>query len=102
MLSGRHCSWNVSVPAGPFTVFGPTDAAFERIPDWLKKMIDDKAVLAKVLEYHVLAGEVLFKDIKDEATVKTLSGKSIRFNIYPNNEVVLFLLFVSPPLPLIK
>ena len=75
--------------AGPFTVFGPTDTAFSLIPDWLKKAIEDKRVLAKVLEYHVLPGKVLSKDIKNEATIKTLLGKSIRFNIYPNKVVLL-------------
>ena len=75
--------------AGPFTVFGPTDTAFSLIPDWLKKAIEDKGVLAKVLEYHVLPGKVLSKDIKNEATIKTLLGKSIRFNIYPNKVVLL-------------
>ena len=83
-------------------MFGPTDTAFSSIPDWLKKAIEDKAMLAKVLEYHVLAEEVLSRDIKDEATSETLLGKSIRFNIYPNNNVVLldcFSCLILPPPP---
>jgi len=72
---------------GPFTVFGPTDAAFAAIPAWLKKAVEDKDVLTKVLTYHVLAGKVLSGDIKDEASAATLNGKPIRFNIYPNKAI---------------
>jgi uncharacterized surface protein with fasciclin (FAS1) repeats len=45
---------------GPFTVFAPTDAAFAKIPkDQLDALLADKAALAKVLTYHVVAGKVM-------------------------------------------
>lgn len=52
--------------AGPFTVFAPTNAAFAKLPagtvDTLLKP-ENKATLAKVLTYHVLAGKVLAADV---------------------------------------
>ena len=45
--------------AGPFTVFAPVNAAFAKLPvgtvDYLLKP-ENKATLAKVLTYHVIAG----------------------------------------------
>jgi transforming growth factor-beta-induced protein len=57
---------------GPFTVFAPTDAAFAKLP---KGTLDDllkpanKAKLAAILTYHVIAGEVM------ASTVVTMDGK---------------------------
>merc|ERR1712062_205252 len=44
---------------GPFTIFAPTDAAFEAIPDAVKDALKDKTVLQGVLQYHVVSGKVL-------------------------------------------
>lgn len=60
---------------GPFTVFAPTDSAFEKIPantlnDLLKP--ENKKDLTNILTYHVTPGKVLSKDI-----VK-LNGKEIQ------------------------
>jgi transforming growth factor-beta-induced protein len=57
---------------GPFTVFAPTDEAFAKLPkgtvaDLLKP--ENKAKLASILTYHVLAGEVM------ASTVVTMDGK---------------------------
>jgi len=44
---------------GPFTVFAPTDAAFEKIPlDLLHAVQDDLAVLTTVLTHHVVEGVI--------------------------------------------
>jgi transforming growth factor-beta-induced protein len=58
---------------GPFTVFAPTDEAFAKLPkgtveDLLKP--ENKAKLAAILTYHVIAGEVM------AAKVVTMNGKS--------------------------
>ena len=69
---------------GPFTVFAPTNAAFEMLPagtvDNLLKP-ENKAALQAVLKYHVVSGkwnaESLVKMIKDnngKATITTLAG----------------------------
>ena len=62
---------------GPFTVFAPTDEAFAKIPKaQLDALIADKAKLAKVLTYHVVAGKVMAADVKAGA-VKTVEGSSL-------------------------
>jgi len=59
---------------GPFTVFAPTDEAFSKIPKAdLDALLKDKAKLTAVLTYHVVAGQVMAKDIKP-GKVKTLQG----------------------------
>src|SRR5574342_975743 len=48
---------------GPYTVFAPTDEAFAKIPKAdLDALLKDKAKLAAVLSYHVVAGKVMAKD----------------------------------------
>jgi uncharacterized surface protein with fasciclin (FAS1) repeats len=61
---------------GPFTIFAPTNAAFEKLPkgtveDLLKP--ENKAKLASILTYHVVSGKVMAKDVKAGA-VKTVNG----------------------------
>ncbi len=69
---------------GPFTVFAPTNAAFEKLPagtvDNLLKA-ENKAKLKGVLTYHVVSGNVMAADlqkmIKDgngKAMLKTVNG----------------------------
>jgi len=44
---------------GPFTVFAPVNSAFEKLPAGTIEMLlkpENKAMLTKVLTYHVLAG----------------------------------------------
>lgn len=60
---------------GPFTVFAPTNAAFDKIPaDQLQAILADKDKLTKILTYHVLPGKVLSKNLKKKQTVKTVEG----------------------------
>lgn len=63
--------------AGPFTVFAPTNAAFAKLPagtvDTLLKP-ENKATLAKILTYHVVAGKVSAADLV--ARIKADGGKT--------------------------
>ena len=46
--------------AGPFTVFAPTNAAFAKLPAGTVETLlkaENKATLAKILTYHVVAGK---------------------------------------------
>src|ERR1044072_6889809 len=55
--------------AGPFTVFAPTNAAFEKLPAGTVEMLlkpENKAMLTKVLTYHVVAGRYECKAIRSE------------------------------------
>jgi uncharacterized surface protein with fasciclin (FAS1) repeats len=67
---------------GPFTVFAPTNAAFAALPaGTLQTLLANPKELAKVLEFHVLSGAVLAKDIKNGMKAKTLEGSSLTFKI---------------------
>lgn len=61
---------------GPFTVFAPTNEAFAKLPagtvDSLLKP-ENKAKLAAILTYHVVAGKVMAADVKT-SKVKTVQG----------------------------
>jgi uncharacterized surface protein with fasciclin (FAS1) repeats len=64
---------------GPFTVFAPTDEAFAKLPkgtleDLLKP--ENKAKLASILTYHVVAGKVMAADVKT-MKAKTVNGQSL-------------------------
>jgi uncharacterized surface protein with fasciclin (FAS1) repeats len=63
---------------GPFTVFAPTNAAFEALPaGLLEKLLlpENKEVLVKILTYHVVAAKVMATDVT-EGDVTTLEGSS--------------------------
>jgi uncharacterized surface protein with fasciclin (FAS1) repeats len=63
---------------GPFTVFAPTDAAFDKLPagtveDLLKAENKDK--LVAILTYHVVPGKIMAADIAGKtAMVETVQG----------------------------
>uniref|UniRef100_A0A7S3K1T0 FAS1 domain-containing protein n=1 Tax=Aureoumbra lagunensis TaxID=44058 RepID=A0A7S3K1T0_9STRA len=58
---------------GPFTVFAPTNDAFDALPDGLlDSLLADTAALTDVLLYHVVAGTVLSTDLMDGMVVSTL------------------------------
>ncbi len=84
---------------GPFTVFAPVNAAFTALPagtvDTLLKP-ENKAMLTKVLTYHVVSGSYdsakiakLIKAGKGEATLTTVEGEKLMFAMNgPTNIVV--------------
>lgn len=59
---------------GPFTVFAPTNEAFENLPDGvLDYLLENPTELAGILQYHVVSGSVLSTDLSTGA-VATLNG----------------------------
>ena len=51
--------------AGPFTVFAPTDAAFQKLPlETLHSVQDDPKLLATILTYHVVPGALKLADLQ--------------------------------------
>ena len=66
---------------GPFTVFAPTNAAFDKIPKaTLQAVLADKAKLTSILTYHVVAGKVLSKDIAHMNEAVTVEGSLVKIN----------------------
>ena len=72
---------------GPFTVFAPTNEAFDKLPPGTVNTLlkpENKAQLTKVLTYHVVPGKItaesLITDIRDnggKATLKTTEGETL-------------------------
>ena len=72
---------------GPFTVFAPTNEAFAKLPtgtvDTLLKR-DNRAMLSKILTYHVVSGSLSVADLEKQikagngsAELKTISGGTL-------------------------
>jgi uncharacterized surface protein with fasciclin (FAS1) repeats len=66
---------------GPFTVFAPTNEAFSAATGQGVWPRADKASEVDVLTYHVVAGAIHAKDLKDRETVKTLEGKDLTVRV---------------------
>jgi transforming growth factor-beta-induced protein len=71
---------------GPFTVFAPTDEAFAKLPkgtveDLLKP--ENKAKLASILTYHVVAGEVMASAVvtMDGKEAVTVNGATVKIGV---------------------
>jgi transforming growth factor-beta-induced protein len=63
---------------GPFTVFAPTDEAFEEIPkDQLAALLKDQKRLQEVLTYHVVPDKVLAADVVKLESAETVLGKPV-------------------------
>lgn len=70
--------------AGPFTVFAPVNAAFDKLPAGTVENLlkpENKAILTSVLTYHVVAGRMSSADVakaikagKGKAEFKTVQG----------------------------
>ncbi|NBR76581.1 MAG: fasciclin domain-containing protein [Actinobacteria bacterium] len=67
------------VAVGPFTVFAPTNAAFEALPaGLLEKLLlpENVAALTAILTYHVVSGQVMSTDVT-AGDVATVEGSTI-------------------------
>lgn len=74
---------------GPFTVFAPTDAAFAKLPAGTVENLvkpENKAMLTKILTYHVLPGKYSAKQVwaavkagNGKAMMKTVQGEELTF-----------------------
>jgi uncharacterized surface protein with fasciclin (FAS1) repeats len=72
---------------GPFTVFAPTDAAFDKLPagklDTLLKP-ENKDELVSLLNYHVISGRKSAADIGKWENAKTVGGQSVAIKLVGN------------------
>ncbi len=83
---------------GPFTVFAPTNAAFDKLPAGTVDMLlkpENKSMLSKVLTYHVVAGRLdskaIMKAIKKgrgSAQLTTVSGGKLTATMSGKNLVL--------------
>jgi len=64
---------------GPFTIFVPTNAAFDSLSsDQQANLFANPEKLAKVLKYHIVPGYYTADDLLDRLFLKTLEGQRLR------------------------
>merc|ERR1712038_1484227 len=69
---------------GPFTVFAPTDAAFQSLADKQDVSVSallDLPNLADILKYHVANGDVRSGDLSDGQQVDSLEGSKLEIGV---------------------
>ena len=69
---------------GPFTVFAPTNAAFDKLPKGAVEGLmkpESKAKLAGVLTYHVSPGRLVAADVKDGQELTTVNGEKLKVTV---------------------
>jgi uncharacterized surface protein with fasciclin (FAS1) repeats len=70
-----------------FTVFAPSDAAFEALPAGaLDALLADLDLLARVLTYHVVSGRTTAAEVVGLTSAPTLNGKDVAISV-ENGEV---------------
>jgi uncharacterized surface protein with fasciclin (FAS1) repeats len=63
---------------GPFTVFAPTDEAFEKLPDGtVDGLLKDIPKLKQILTYHVVSGRVMAADVAKIKSATTVEGSDV-------------------------
>ncbi|MEH2319899.1 fasciclin domain-containing protein [Nostoc sp.] len=66
---------------GPFTVFAPTDEAFNKLPaGTVDALLKDIPKLKKILTYHVVSGKVLAADVAKLKTATTVEGSDVKID----------------------
>jgi uncharacterized surface protein with fasciclin (FAS1) repeats len=70
---------------GPFTVFAPTDEAFKKLPSGAyEALLKDSGKLKAVLNYHVVSGYLMAKDVKS-GELMTLQGSTLNAAVSPSD-----------------
>ena len=63
---------------GPFTIFAPTDEAFEKLPEGtLENLLEDREGLGKILTYHVVKGKVMSDQVVNLNKAETVNGQDV-------------------------
>lgn len=72
-----------TLKSGKYTVFAPTDEAFNALPaGTLDKLMNDKEALKKILLFHVVEGKLLAADVVGKTEIKTVSGANATVKNY--------------------
>ena len=85
---------------GPFTVFAPTNDAFENLPDGTVDNLlkpESKSSLVKVLTYHVVSGKLDFDNLSKQImksngklSLKTVSGGTLMFTMNGSKNIMVW------------
>jgi len=77
--------------AGPFTVFAPTDAAFEALPPGTVDDLllpENQAQLVDILTYHVVGLELAAADVVAATTITMLNGDDVTITVDGENVMI--------------
>lgn len=90
LKKGVHASGldQVLSSSDPFTVFAPTDLAFGKLDKTVIENLlkpENKTKLTDLLNFHVVHGQLNFKDLKDGEKLKTVNGKELLVNVKDGN-----------------
>ncbi|WP_188813944.1 fasciclin domain-containing protein [Hymenobacter cavernae] len=69
---------------GPYTVFAPSNAAFDKLPKGAMAGLmkpESKDKLAGLLKYHVIASRLLAADLRDGQELTTMNGEKIKISV---------------------
>lgn len=71
--------------SGPFTLFAPTDEAFDELPGGVLAELttneSQRGTLRSILTYHVVPGRVLSSDLADGMVLRTVQGTNLRVTV---------------------
>lgn len=71
---------------GPFTVFAPTDDAFDNLPaGTVDALLQDIPALTDVLLYHVVSGKVMAADVVGLTSATTVLGQDVTITVDEGN-----------------
>jgi uncharacterized surface protein with fasciclin (FAS1) repeats len=76
--------------SGPFTVFAPTDEAFNKLPPGTVESLlkpENKYKLKAILLYHVVSGDVTAAQVVKLSSAKTINGQDLKLSV--NNGTVM-------------
>jgi len=74
---------------GPFTLFAPTDAAFDALPEGtIEALLADPEALADILTYHVVSGEVTAEQVVTLTAATTVNGAAVDIRVEGGNVFV--------------
>ena len=74
---------------GPYTVFSPTDKAFDSLPEgMLDDLRNDEKNLSSVLTYHVVKGEYKASDLKNMNSLTSLEAGRLSVNTTEGGQVM--------------
>jgi uncharacterized surface protein with fasciclin (FAS1) repeats len=76
--------------SGPFTVFAPTDEAFNKLPPGTVESLlkpENKDKLKAILLYHVVSGDVTAAQVVKLSSAKTINGQDLKLSV--NNGTVM-------------
>lgn len=77
--------------AGPFTVFAPVNAAFEKLPAGTVEGLlqpDKRDALTDILQYHVYVGVIKAEDLQDGQSLGQVNGGNIKITLQDGKPVI--------------